>query len=54
MHKADGIGLTPQQLMRVVRLAGEKAAEAVAGLKAALEQHEVARVQVGLRVGEKG
>eukprot|EP00198_Chlamydomonas_reinhardtii_P014113 XP_001703450.1 3'-5' exoribonuclease PH component of the exosome [Chlamydomonas reinhardtii] len=46
VHKADGIGLSPEQFMRCVRLAGRQAEEVVAGLKKALEGHEVARVQV--------
>ncbi|GFR41126.1 hypothetical protein Agub_g1774 [Astrephomene gubernaculifera] len=49
VHKADGIGLSTQQFMRCVRLAGERAKEVVAALKAALEQHEVARVQARIR-----
>ncbi|EFJ39971.1 hypothetical protein VOLCADRAFT_108396 [Volvox carteri f. nagariensis] len=49
VHKADGIGLTPDQFMRCVRLAGDKAEQLVADLKAALEQHEVARVQARVR-----
>lgn len=34
--------------MRCLRLAGTAADKLVSGLKAALEKHEVARVQVGL------
>lgn len=46
MHKADGVGLSVEQLLRCIRLAGTKADEVVGALKAALQQHEVARVQV--------
>ncbi|GLC35680.1 hypothetical protein PLESTB_000483100 [Pleodorina starrii] len=49
VHKADGIGLTPEQFMRCVRLAGDRAEALVGDLKAALEQHEVARVQARVR-----
>ncbi|KAG2450140.1 hypothetical protein HYH02_000243 [Chlamydomonas schloesseri] len=49
VHKADGIGLSPEQFMRCVRLAGRQAEEVVAGLKKALEGHEVARVQARVR-----
>lgn len=45
VHKADGIGLTTQQFLRALRLAAGQGKELVASLKAALEQHQVARVQ---------
>ncbi|GIL92483.1 hypothetical protein Vretimale_19344 [Volvox reticuliferus] len=49
VHKADGIGLTPEQFMRCVRLAADKTELLTKELKAALEQHEVARVQARVR-----
>ncbi len=49
VHKAGGVGLNSSQLFRCVRLASAKAEEQVAVLKAALQQHEVARVQARVR-----
>ncbi|GLI69262.1 hypothetical protein VaNZ11_013844, partial [Volvox africanus] len=49
VHKANGIGLTPEQFTRCVRLAADKAELLTKELKAALEQHEVARVQARVR-----
>ncbi|GIL51695.1 hypothetical protein Vafri_7633, partial [Volvox africanus] len=49
VHKADGIGLTPEQFERCVRLAADKVELLTKELKAALEQHEVARVQARVR-----
>lgn len=54
VHKADGVGLTAAQVMRLVRVACTKCEDVIAELKAALQEHEVARVQVGTAVSFGG
>ena len=45
VHKADGIGLTPEQFLRCVRLAGAQAEEATAETAAVEEVADTAVVE---------
>jgi exosome complex RNA-binding protein Rrp42 (RNase PH superfamily) len=49
VHKAHGVGLSPAQTLRCVRVAAAKAKELAATLRQALDAHEVARVAARVR-----